>query len=459
VAETISFLESISTRKRNKKLSSELKERDLVAYKKVIRQIESMRNEIVSMTSELIRRQSVNPNFPDLDSRKYLGGEKDCNLFLEKYLGSIGCKTDLFEKSKDRANLVGVIQGVKRSRSLILSGHIDTVPFGNVEAWHAKNPLSGRVENGRIFGRGACDMKSGIVAMCKALEGIFRSGFRPDATVILESVVGEETMDHLLGTSATVERGYRADSAIIAEPSSLRLSPASTGVIIMEIIVEGKSTHSTARDMMIRAGGRGDEVGVNAIEKAVKIIELLQQLEQQWGITKQHPLFNPGHFVIHPGVINGASRSYRYVSVVPDYCSIEYAILYSPRDFAEDVEHEIQNYVSTGSKLDSWLSKNPPKIVWKGIWPPGEVTLQQGVCNHLASSYELALGETIRVIGFPAPVDAPFLNQAGIPTVIFGPGNLAQAHSENEYVEIEQVIKAAKTIALTVMQWCGFSAT
>jgi acetylornithine deacetylase/succinyl-diaminopimelate desuccinylase family protein len=441
-------------------LSSELnKERDLSAYKKVVSQIESMRDEIVSLTSELVRRQSVNPNYPDSDSQKYLGGEKDCNLFLEKYLSFIGCKTDLFEKSKDRANLVGVIQGTKKSRSLILSGHIDTVPFGNLEAWQAKNPLSGKVENGRIFGRGACDMKSGIVAMCKAVEAIFRSGFKLEGTVILESVVGEETMDHLLGTSATVERGYRADSAIITEPSSLRLSPVSTGVILMDIIVEGKSTHTTARDMMIRAGGRGDEIGVNAIEKAVKIIELLQELEQQWGITKRHPLFNPGHFVIHPGVINGAPRSHRYVSVVPDYCSIEYAILYGPPESAEQVEEEIQNYVFAGSKLDSWLSKHPPRIVWKGFWPPGEVSLQHEICNQLVSAYESALGERAEIQGFPAPVDAPFLNQAGIPTVIFGPGNLVQAHSENEYVEVDQVIKAAKTIALTVMQWCGFSAT
>lgn len=291
-----------------------------------------MRGEIIDLTSQIVRRQSVNPNYPSSDAAKYIGGEKECNHFLESYFHRIGCKTDLFEKAKDRANLVGTIEGTGGGKSLILSGHIDTVPFGKVENWLGHDPLSGAVRDGRIYGRGSCDMKSGIAAMGKAVEAIFRSGFKLKGNVIIESVVGEETMDHLLGTTATVERGYRADAAIITEPSSLHLQPVTTGVILMRVHVKGKATHATARDMMIRPGGNGDEVGVNAIEKGVKVLEMLQELEQQWGITKRHPLFNPGHFVIHPGVIDGAPYGHRYVAVVPDYCDIDYAILYNPAE-------------------------------------------------------------------------------------------------------------------------------
>ncbi|MFI5450518.1 MAG: M20/M25/M40 family metallo-hydrolase, partial [Candidatus Bathyarchaeia archaeon] len=266
---------------------------------------------------------------------------------------------------------------------------------------------------------------------------------------------GEETFDHALGTSAAVERGYKAEAAILAEPTSLNIQPVSTGVLLLRIGVQGKATHATARDLMIRAGGLGDEIGVNAIEKAIKVIELLQELERQWGFTKRHPLFAPGHFTIHPGVIDGAPHGHRYVAVVPDYCNIDYAVMYNPSDPFESVQQEIQEFVLTGAKLDTWLSKHPPKFEWLGNWPAGEIPTDHPICTSLSKGYEVVHDSKAKITGFPAPVDAPFLDQAGIPTAIFGPGNLPQAHAENEYVEIDQIVRATKTIALTVMDWCG----
>ena len=227
-------------------------------------------------------------------------------------------------------------------------------------------------------------------------------------------------------------------------------------MILLRIHVEGKATHATARDMMIRPGGKGDEIGVNAIEKGVKVLNMLQDLEQQWGITKRHPLFNPGHFVIHPGVIDGAPHGHRYVAVVPDYCDIDYAILYNPAETADQVKREIEEFVTTGSKLDTWLAKHPPEFNWQGVWPAGEIPADHPVCQTLANAHEFVNSRSVTIDGFPAPVDVPFLDQAGIPTVAYGPGNLPQAHAENEYVEIEQLILATKTIAVTAMNWCGF---
>ena len=437
-------------------MNSDTNDLEQNAISKVLNTIDLMRDEIIDLTSQLVRRQSVNPNYPNSDAAKFLGGEKECNHFLESYLNRIGCKTDLFEKAKDRANLVGTMKGSGGGRSLILSGHIDTVPFGKVENWIGHDPLSGAVREGRIYGRGSCDMKSGIAAMGKAVEAISRAGLELKGDVFVESVVGEETMDHLLGTTATVERGYRAEAAIITEPNSLHLQPVTTGVILLRVHVEGKATHATARDMMIRPGGRGDEVGVNAIEKGVKVLQMLQDLEQQWGMTKRHPLFNPGHFVIHPGVIDGAPHGHRYVAVVPDYCDIDYAILYNPAETPQQVKREIEDYVLTGSKLDTWLSKHPPKFEWQGVWPAGEISPNHPICMTLARAHELVHRATVTIDGFPAPVDVPFLDQAGIPTIAYGPGNLPQAHADNEYVEIEQLIRAAKTIAISTMHWCGF---
>jgi len=339
---------------------------------------------------------------------------------------------------------------------LILNGHVDTVPFGKLDAWDKGGPLSGKVENGKIFGRGSCDMKSGIASMSKALESIVRSGLKMKGDIILESVVGEETMDHKLGTSAAIERGHRADAAIITEPTSLTLAPVTTGVLLLRIHVEGKATHATARDLMIRTGGLGDEIGVNAIEKGVKVIQALQDLEEQWGISKKHPLFSPGHFVIHPGVIDGAPRGHRYVAVVADYCDIDYAILYHPSETPEQVQKEIENYVLTFSKLDTWLSKNPPRFEWQGAWPSGQIASDHPICIALKEAHRSATGSDVVLRGMPAPVDAPFLDSRGIPTALYGPGNLGEAHSENEFVHVEDLMKATKTLALTIMGWCGY---
>ncbi|HZW55158.1 MAG TPA: ArgE/DapE family deacylase [Nitrososphaerales archaeon] len=425
--------------------------------KAVLRVIDSMKGEIIDLCAQLVKLQSVNPKYPDADGARYLGGEKDCNKLLESVLAGFGCKTDLFEKAPLRTNLVGTLKGIGGGRSLILNGHIDTVPFGKLERWNGGGPLSGRIVDGRLFGRGSCDMKSGIASMCKAAEAIARAGYSLNGDLFVESVVGEETMDHELGTSATVERGYRADAAIITEPTSLSLEPVTTGVLLLRVSVEGKSTHTTARDMMIRAGGLGDEIGVNAIEKGVKVIRMLQQLEEQWGITKRHPLFNPGHFVIHPGVIDGAPRGHRYVAVVPDYCDIDYAILFPPSEPPEKIKKEIEDYVLTACRLDTWLEKHPPKFDWQGTWPAGEVSPDHPICLSIASAHAIAQGSKVVLKGMPAPVDAPFLDNKGVPAVLYGPGNIEQAHAENEYVSIDQLIVATKTVALSIMEWCGVS--
>jgi formylaminopyrimidine deformylase len=423
----------------------------------VMKTIDDMREEIIELCSNLVRRQSVNPKYPDSDSEKYLGGEKACNEFLAAELAKFGCKVDLFEKAPQRANLVGTLKGGGGGRSLIMNGHIDTVPFGNLAMWTNGDPLSGTFRDGKLFGRGACDMKAGIAAFCKAAEAITKAYFSLKGDLILESVVGEETMDHLLGTTATVDRGYRADAAIVAEPTSLSLNPVTQGVLLMSVMVEGKSAHTTSRDLMIRPGGGGDEIGVNAIEKGVKVLEAIQQLEFQWGMTKIHPLYNPGHFVLHPGIIEGAPSGHKYVAVVPDYCRIDYAVLYKPDESEEAVKREIEEYVFTASKLDTWLSRHPPKFQWTGSWPSGEIAPDHPICQAVRLGHQVVTGESnLLVRGMPAPVDVPFLDNAGIPTVAIGPGDLPQAHSENEFVSVEQLVTATKIYAITAMQWCGY---
>ncbi len=416
-----------------------------------------MRKEVTGLTSELVKRQSINPLYSGVDIDKVLGGEKDCNEYLASVLREFGCKIDLFEKAPKRTNLVGVLKGTGGGRSLILNGHIDTVPFGDIDAWTGKNPTSGVIKEGKLYGRGASDMKSGVASMVRAVESITRAGLRLRGDVIIESVVGEEVMSHELGVSATVERGYKADAAIDTEPTSLALQPVTSGLLWMRVNIEGKSTHACERGKLIRAGGKGSEVGVNAIDKGLKLMQALLELEQQWGITKQHPLFDPGHFVLHPGVIDGAPYGVRVPFVVSSYCTIDYAIWHHPNETPDQVKREVEEYIKSVSKLDPWLTRHPPKIDWLLSWPPGSTPADHPICESTKLAHQEVTGSPVKVHAFDAVCDVAFLDRAGIPSTVYGPGDLMQAHTINEYVPVEEIITSTKTLALAAMDWCGVS--
>ena len=267
------------------------------------------------------------------------------------------------------------IKGAGGGRSLIFNGHIDTVPTGRHEDWKFQNPFSGRIENNNIYGRGACDMKGGLVAQAMAVTAMHRAGVKLKGDLILESVVGEEVMDHEAGTTATVRRGYTADAAIVSEPSAsgdkpLAVVPVSPGLLWMAVTCVGKASHASNRAETIRAGGPGSAVGVNAVDKGNFIFNSLLKLEQEWGLTKRHHLFNPGHFVLHPGVITGGPHGVMVPFIISEFCTIEYAIWYHPDEDVEDVKREVEEHIRHAAAMDEWLRDNPPEVEWKLHWPP-----------------------------------------------------------------------------------------
>ncbi|MCH8148304.1 MAG: M20/M25/M40 family metallo-hydrolase, partial [Planctomycetes bacterium] len=220
-----------------------------------------------------------------------LGGESDANLIITGMYEKLGAEVDVWAEEPKRNNVVATIKGTGGGRSLIFNGHIDTVPTGRHEDWKFQNPFSGQIDDNNIYGRGACDMKAGIVAQAMAATAMQRCGVRLKGDLILESVVGEEVMDHEAGTSATVRRGYRADAAIVSEPSAsgtrpLAIVPVSPGLLWMAVTCLGKASHASNRGETIRAGGPGAQVGVNAIDKGNFILSCLLKLEQEWGLTK-----------------------------------------------------------------------------------------------------------------------------------------------------------------------------
>jgi acetylornithine deacetylase len=423
----------------------------------VLAAVDGLKDELIKLTVDTVKIPSVNPTYSGIVREEVIGGETRVNEYLKPVMETIGLKTDMWEEEEGRANLVGVYKGTGRGKSLIFNGHVDVVPPGAKEEWTVAGAWSGKIADGKIWGRGTTDMKGGNAAAIIALKALLNAGYEPKGDVIIEDVVGEEMMNTDAGTGAVIKRGYKADAAIVVEPSAppyrLGLIPVGPGLFHMVCTIKGKATHECMRDELVRAGGLGAKVGVHSIDKALIIYEGLRKLEEEWGQTKSHPLFTrPGHFTIHPGVITGGPRG---AFVISEESTIEYAILHAPQDSEEQVKKEVEDQIARFAQTDPWLKENPPKVEWLFWWPPFDVPVDAPICKTIAAVYEAVMGEPIKYYGFAAVDDAAFLNRAGIPAVTFGPGNIFVAHAPNECVEISELVDAAKLYAVSIVEWCG----
>ncbi len=432
---------------------------DAQAKRQIISSVEKLKTELIELTVASVRIPSVNPTYPGEDYELVVGGETRVNEFLKPILEDLGMVTDLWEEEAGRANLVGVLKGSAAGKSLIFNGHVDVVPPGPDSDWSSTSggPWSGKVSDGRIYGRGSCDMKGGNAAAIVALKALLLAGCKPQGDVLLEYVVGEEMMNTNAGTGATLKRGYKADAAVVVEPSGppyrLGIIPASPGVFYMRVTIKGKAVHASMRDELVRSGGSGSEVGVSSIDKAFIIYEGLRKLEEEWGLSKSHPLFTrPGHFTLHPGVITGGPSG---AFVISNESRIEYAIWHAPQDDPDQVKAEVEEQIRRFADTDPWLRKNPPKVEWLLWWPPYDLAVDAPICRALDGAYREALGEEPDYYGFAAVDDAAFLNRGGVPAVSCGPGSLVVAHAPNEFVEIDELVDAAKIYAMTIAGWCG----
>jgi acetylornithine deacetylase len=338
-------------------------------------------------------------------------------------------------------NVVGILRGSGGGRSIILNGHADVVPEGDAAQWH-DDPYSGKIEDGKLFGRGATDMKGGTVSLLLAIQALQELGIRLKGDVIFQSVIEEESGG--AGTLAAILKGYKADAALIPEPTNMRIFPKQQGSMWFRIEVKGRSAH----------GGTRYE-GVSAIEKSMVVIEHIMELEKARNAAVTDPLYarNPIPIPINIGVIRGGN----WPSSVPDTVTLEGRFGVAPEEKLEWAKEEMVRWMGRIAEKDPWFADHPPKVGWFGArWVPGSVDPEHVLIQTLTKQYRNVLRREPVIEASPWGTDGGLLTRLGeTPCIVFGPGITEAAHYPNEYIVLDRVFEAAEIIALTLLEWCG----
>jgi len=328
-------------------------------------------------------------------------------------------------------------------KSLILNGHIDVVPVESPEKWQY-GPYSGDIVGDWMYGRGAGDMKSGLLACLAAMDALKKCGFAPAADVFLQSVVEEECTGN--GALACLARGYRADAAFIPEPLQPKLMRAQVGPVWFKVTVGGDPQHASA-DF--------SGAGANAIEKAIYLIESLKELEKEWNERKKNYQEYSCHS--HPIRFNlGTIQGGKWASSVPAECVFEMRVAVYPGQDLAEAREELTNFILDKARQDPFLKNNLPEVVFHGFMAEGYVLKDSDDLEEvLKQAHYEVFKEELQEHVTTAASDARFFGlYAGTPTIVYGP-ECTMPHGYDEAVSLTSLKQVTKTIALFIAGWCG----
>jgi acetylornithine deacetylase len=333
-----------------------------------------------------------------------------------------------------------MVAGVSSSdKRLIFNGHIDVVPEGDHANWQ-HNPWGAELADGRIYGRGACDMKSGLMAALYAIKAIMNAGVRIDGSLMIQSVIGEE--DGGIGTFASLLRGHTGDAAIVCEPTHLNLIPAQAGTLTFTVRVRGKSAHASVR-----------LEGVSAVEKYVDIHKVLMQLERERNSEIQHPLL--GKLALPYPLNIGRVQAGNWSSSVPEELIFEGRIGVAMGEDSDSVRRQFERTLKDFAEADRWLQNHPLEIEWfGGQFDSGEIPMDHYLVKLCQQCIQDLTGHSSEIEGAPYGSDLRlFVNQGGFPALLFGPGDVNIAHMPDEFVDVQEVILAARAYILTAIRY------
>lgn len=376
-------------------------------------------NNVEPLLSDLVAIDSINP-----DLVTGVAGEGAIAAFISRWMEAAGLEVQLDETLPGRPSVVGIARGTGGGRTLLLNGHMDTVGVAGMS-----EPFRPRLENGRLYGRGAYDMKGGLAACLVAAAEAVRRQLRGD--VIVAAVADEEYAG--LGTLSIAGR-YRADGAIVAEPTELQLVVAHKGFLWLEVETEGVAAH-----------GSRPHLGVDAIVKMGGVLAGLDQLADGLGRRPQHPLLGPPS--IHASTISGGGEWSTY----PDRCALAIERRLLPGETGDAAEAEVRAIVDRLAAIDPAFRAVVRRVLER---VPLETGLDAAILGVVRQAAEGVLGQPITPTGVSFWTDAASLHNAGIPTVLFGPSGEG-AHAAVEWVDVASVRACAEVYLATALAFCG----
>ena len=382
-------------------------------------------DDVARILGDLVSIPSVNPGH--LSTLEQPFGEASLASYVEDFARSIGLRSERQEVLPGRDNVLVFLPGAMPNRRLLFECHMDTVP-----GWHGgPDPFVPRVSQGNLYGRGACDVKGTLAAMLVAFRLLVQQGWQPSSTLVLAATVDEEHLAR--GVHRLARDGGVADAAVVGEPTEMTAVIAHKGCVRWRLTAQGKAAHSS------RA-----ELGVNAIESVVELIGTLQQNLVPLLSQRQHPLVGAPSLsvcTIHGGIAP---------NVIPDECVVEIDRRTVPGEATKDVLAEFDSIIQQALLANPSLRATwqPPFITDPALGTDPETPIVRALQRALS---EITGSPTIRGVAFGT--DASKLSEAGIPSVVFGPGSIEHAHTREEHVSLFDVARAAEVyahLALTV---------
>ena len=430
---------------------------------KIVAEIERRRDDLVALASDLVGFDTTARTAQDPPR-----DEAKLQAYLADRLRAAGAEVEVWEPDAEamagkplvppglgfegRPQLAARFPGAGGGKSLLLNGHIDAVSAEPLDRW-TSDPFEAEIRDGKLYGRGSCDMKGGIASMVFAAEVLAGLGIRLAGDLLVATNTDEESSG--AGSMALVEHGIRADAGIVTEPTGFDVWVACRGSIYPTITVLGRPGHAEVFQPHWRDGG-----AVNAIEKAMVVLEAIQRLRAEWAARSdlRHPYLSPP--TILPTLVSAGEWWVTY----PASCRITCSMMYLPAQgdaegWGPAVQREIEDWIARAAATDPWLAENPPAIQWSnGVMameiPPEEpivgVTLEAGA----------AVGRPGKLSGLDSWYDgATFTRLAGTPSIAFGPSGFepsgaSVAHTIDEYVPVDDLVRCAQGLAVAAVRFC-----
>jgi acetylornithine deacetylase len=403
---------------------------------------------LVGAVERLVAIPSLGGTDAELDAQDHVAREwAALGLEVDAWdidVASVQAESDFPGMEVDRTSARGVVArlpGTGEGPTLLLLGHTDVVPPGDLGAWTG-DPFRPEVRGDRLIGRGACDMKAGTAAITYALRALLTSRTRLRGDVIVAAVSGEE--DGGLGTYALLKRGIAADACVLPEPTSLDLVPANGGALTFRLRIHGRATHASRRTE-----------GVSAIEKLLPVLEELRRLEARRN-EEVDPLMQrwPIAYPLSIGTIHSGD----WASTVPDLLIAEGRLGVALGETPAQARADLEQALASLCGADPWFADHPVEVEWwGGQFASGRTDPEHPVVRGLGATAHRVLGRAPEVYAAPYGSDLRLLVGAGIPTVHFGPGESAAAHAPAEWVDLRETLACAQTLAAYAIDFCGTS--